>query len=302
MIPFDRMFQFLISILAAALYSVAGARLYVALGAHERAGGARPALAAGPAPGPDPSQADDGAPRGAGSTSRRTTLGVALAALVLHAWLAWTQTGLPGTLRLPFFTALDVVALGIAAALIALCLKRPADYLGLAVYPLAAVAVLASQAVHDPVPVRAQAVEIHVLLSVLAYAVLALAAAQSVLVSVQRRFLSVHRPGGFLNALPPLESTESLLFALLAAGFAMLTLSLASGFFYLEDMFAQHLVHKTVLSCAAWAIFGALLFGRWRFGWRGRRAVQWTLGGYALLLLAYFGSKLVLELVLGRAG
>ena len=306
------MLQFLLSIVAAALYSVAGARLYVALGAHERAGGTRVAArgdatsAGAPTAGGGfdgaghPGLAGDRSAGPPGGRRRRTTLSIALAALVLHGWLAWHQTGLPEVLRLPFFTALDVVALGIAAALLALCLTRPADYLGLAVYPLAAVAVLASQAVHDPVPVRAQAVEIHVLLSVLAYAVLALAAAQSVLVYVQRRFLAVHRPGGFLNALPPLESTESLLFALLAAGFGLLTLSLVSGFFYLEDMFAQHLVHKTVLSCAAWAVFGALLFGRWRFGWRGRRAVQFTLGGYALLLLAYFGSKLVLELVIGR--
>lgn len=304
MLPFTRMLHFLVSILAAALYSVAGARLYVALGDHERAGARILAPAGGPvvARGHALRRADaGGAERGPSGRRRRTTFAIVVAALVLHAWLAWVQTGLPGTLHLPFFTALDVVALGVATVLVLLCLRRPADYLGLAVYPFAAVAVLASQAVHDPLSTGAQAVEVHVLLSVLAYAVLALAAAQSVLVSVQRRFLSEHRPGGFLNALPPLESTESLLFALLAAGFGLLTLSLASGFFYLEDMFAQHLVHKTVLSCAAWVVFGTLLFGRWRFGWRGKRAVHWTLAGYALLLLAYFGSKLVLELVLGRA-
>ena len=295
------MIPFLVSIVAAALYSVAGARLYVALGAHERSGaGLAPERAAPPPASPSRDADPVDVRRLPAVRGRRVTLAIALAALVLHAALVWVQTGLPHALRLPFFTALDLVALGVAALLVVLCLTRPADYLGLAVYPLAAVVVLASQAVHDPVPVRAQAVEIHVLLSVLAYAVLALAAAQSVLVQVQRRFLSAHRPGGFLNALPPLESTESLLFALLGAGFALLTLSLASGFFYLEDMFAQHLVHKTVLSSAAWLLFGALLFGRWRFGWRGRRAVAWTLGGYALLLLAYFGSKLVLELVLGR--
>ena len=297
------MIPFLVSIVAAALYSVAGARLYVALGAHERSGAGLAPERAAPAPTSPPRDAGPiDARRLPAVRGRRVTLAIALAALVLHAALVWVQTGLPHALRLPFFTALDLVALGVAALLVALCLTRPADYLGLAVYPLAAVAVLASQAVHDPVPVRAQAVEIHVLLSVLAYAVLALAAAQSVLVQVQRRFLSAHRPGGFLNALPPLESTESLSVALLAAGFALLTLSLASGFFYLEDMFAQHLVHKTVLSCLAWGLFGTLLFGRWRFGWRGRRAVGWTLGGYALLLVAYFGSKLVLELVLGRGG
>lgn len=270
--------SFLISILAAALYSVASARLYVALGR------------------------DVGSPREAGRApvaGRVTTLILAAIAAALHAGLAWQHTGLPHVLALPFFTALSVSTLGIAVLLLLVCLRRPADYLGLAVYPLAAMALLAGQAAFDDsASAPGRAVQIHVVLSVLAYAVLALAAAQAVLVAVQRRFLQDRRPGGFLRALPPLEAGESLLFALLSAGFALLTLSLASGFFYLEDMFAQHLVHKTVLSSVAWAIFATLLFGRWRFGWRGRRSVHWTLAGFAILLLAYFGSKLVLELLL----
>ena len=101
-----------------------------------------------------------------------------------------------------------------------------------------------------------------------------------------------------MRALPPLDTTEELLFTLLAAGFCLLSLSLMSGFFFLENMFYQHLAHKTVLSCIAWAIFGVLLFGRWRFGWRGKTVVHWTLAGFVLLILAYFGSKLVLEIVL----
>jgi ABC-type uncharacterized transport system permease subunit len=55
-----------------------------------------------------------------------------------------------------------------------------------------------------------------------------------------------------------------------------------------------------VLSILAWLIFAVLLAGRWRYGWRGKRAVHWTLVGFAVLALAYFGSKLVLEALLGR--
>jgi ABC-type uncharacterized transport system permease subunit len=80
-----------------------------------------------------------------------------------------------------------------------------------------------------------------------------------------------------------------------------LTLTLLSGVLFVDDLFAQHLVHKTVLSIAAWIVFGVLLFGRWRWGWRGRRAVQLTLAGMAILLLAFFGSKFVLEVILHRA-
>ena len=93
---------------------------------------------------------------------------------------------------------------------------------------------------------------------------------------------------------------ESLLFGFLWAGWVVLSLSLISGWFFVEDMFAQHLVHKTVLSCIAWVVFGILLWGRNRLGWRGHRAIRWTLLGFILLMLAYFGSKLVREFILHR--
>ena len=80
----------------------------------------------------------------------------------------------------------------------------------------------------------------------------------------------------------------------------MLTLALISGAVFLENIFAQHLVHKTALSLVAWVVFGILLWGRWRFGWRGRTAIRWTLTGFFALMLAYFGSKLVLEVILGK--
>ena len=73
---------------------------------------------------------------------------------------------------------------------------------------------------------------------------------------------------------------------------------LITGFFFLEDIFAQHLVHKTVLSIVAWLILGTLLFGRLKFGWRGKTAIRWTLASFVFLMLAFFGSKLVLEFIL----
>jgi ABC-type uncharacterized transport system permease subunit len=232
------------------------------------------------------------------STRRKIALVLAFIAFLIHAWVVADQTGFPETLSLPLFTALAATSLTVVFLHILLCLKQPAYYLGIAVYPIAALSILFSHAATGNSQIVGGAIQIHVFLSLVAYAVLALAAVQAVLVAIQRHYLSKHKPGGFIRALPALDRTEGLLFTLLTAGFVLLSLSLFSGFFYLEDMFAQFLVHKTVLSCLGWAIFAVLLFGRWQFGWRGKKAVQWTLAGFALLVLAYFGSKTVLEIIL----
>ena len=93
---------------------------------------------------------------------------------------------------------------------------------------------------------------------------------------------------------------EALLFELLWVGEVLLTLSIMSGFIFLENIFAQHLVHKTVFSIAAWFVYAFLLMGKYKLGWRGNTAIRWTLAGFVFLMLAYFGSKLVLEIILQR--
>jgi len=114
-------------------------------------------------------------------------------------------------------------------------------------------------------------------------------------------FLRHHHLNPVVRNLPPLEVLENLLFRLIGVGFLMLTVSLVSGTVFINDIFAQHLVHKTILSILTWLIFGVLLFGRWRYGWRGSLAVRLTLAGVVLLVLSYFGTKLVLEVILGRS-
>ena len=127
------------------------------------------------------------------------------------------------------------------------------------------------------------------------------AALLAILLAFQESALRSRRlDSGLFRALPPLTLTETLMFRLIGAGFVLLTLTLLSGVLFVDNLFAQHLVHKTVLSIAAWIVFGVLLFGRWRWGWRGRRAVRLTLAGMVVLLLAFFGSKFVLEVVLHR--
>ena len=140
----------------------------------------------------------------------------------------------------------------------------------------------------------------HIVIAIVAYALITLGAVIALALSALDRRLRGHQPLGVLNKLPSVEALEAAMFQTISAGFALLTLTLFSGFIFVQDLMAQHLAHKVALSCVAWLILGILLIGRWRLGWRGRTAARWTLGGFVLLGLAYFGSKFVLEVVLGR--
>jgi ABC-type uncharacterized transport system permease subunit len=142
---------------------------------------------------------------------------------------------------------------------------------------------------------------LHIVSSVLAFGVLSIAGVYALFAAIIDHFLRHHHLNPLVRSLPALETLERLLFQLIALGFVLLTVCLLSGMAFIDDLFAQHLVHKTTLSIAAWLMFGLLLWGRWRYGWRGRHAVRLTLAGIFLLLLAYFGSKLVLEVILGRS-
>ncbi len=139
----------------------------------------------------------------------------------------------------------------------------------------------------------------HIVLSLGAAALLFAAAVTAVLLVVLDSRLRTHRIGAVPSALPPIDTLEKIMFRSIGAGFALLTLALLTGLVFVTNLFAQHLIHKTVLSLAAWVLFGVLLIGRVRYGWRGRFAVRLTLWGFALLVLAYFGAKFVLEYLKG---
>ena len=234
---------------------------------------------------------------------RQVTLALGFLGLVLHTWLLYR--GIFGTagLNLAFFNALSLAAWTVVSSLLISSLSKPIESLGIVILPLAAIAVLLDQ-LYPSVSFMSEdaswVLKLHVLLSMLAYSLLTLASVQAVLLAIQDHYLHKRRPGGFIRSLPPLMTMEALLFEMIGIGFVLLTLALISGFAFLENMFAQHLVHKTVLSVLAWLVFGGLLLGRRIWGWRGRKAISWTLTGFVILILAYFGSKLVLELILHR--
>ena len=141
----------------------------------------------------------------------------------------------------------------------------------------------------------------HVLVSLFAYGLLTVGAIVAIYALVQERRLKSAQISALNNLFAPLVTTERMLYGITAAGFVGLALAVVSGFTFVDDLFAQHLVHKTAFSLAALAVFGVLLGGRFFWGWRGTRGVYLYLGGFALLLLAYFGSRLILEVLLGRS-
>ncbi|WP_181952519.1 cytochrome C assembly family protein [Vulcaniibacterium gelatinicum] len=225
----------------------------------------------------------------------------AVAAVALHAAAHAAGWREDGGLDLHFFAALSLVGLGMAALTTLYGARGRMAALGVVTFPVAAASLLA-WALAGPAPGEALGwrLQLHAWSALLAYATLAVAALLAGLLWAQERALRRREFHPWLRALPPLVQLESLLLRTIAVGFALLTATLLTGVLFVENLLAQHLVHKTVLSVLSWLAFGALLWGRWRHGWRGRTAVRWTLLAMALLVLAFFGSKFVLELVLGR--
>ena len=230
-------------------------------------------------------------------------IALGLVAALLHAITLYNDLFVATGLNLGFFNAASLITWLIAVMLLLTAITNPVESLGVFLLPLAGIGIsleMIFPSDHILISTEAAELKIHIFMSILAYSLLSIAAIQAVLLAIQDYHLRNKRPGGFIRALPPLQTMETLLFQMIGAGLAVLTLSLLSGFFYLEDMFAQHLVHKTILSIVAWCVFASLLWGRWRFGWRGSKAIRWTLSGFFVLMLAYIGSKWVMEILLQR--
>lgn len=204
-------------------------------------------------------------------------------------------------LHLDFFNAASLIALFVVFLVLG-CSKMMAINVLLApIQLIAAITVLAATILPSGnlAPINeAYGILAHIVFSVLAYGLISIAVVQSVFLLLQESQLRKRPVSTWLRNLPPLQTMENLLFTYLGAGWLLLSLSLISGWLFLDNLFAQHLVHKTLLSTLAWLIFAVLLWGRYQLGWRGHKAIRLTLAGFSLLMLAYFGSKLVREFIL----
>jgi ABC-type uncharacterized transport system permease subunit len=245
-------------------------------------------------------------PRG-GATAARPVAGRMLLALalVLHAVAIGQAIVRPGGLDLSFANALSLVAgLAVLAAWLTGVL-RTLPGVAAVVLPVAAVCALLPPLAASPHRVAFAGepwAAAHIGIALVAYALFVVVALQALVMTGLEKRLHRGQPDAAAMAAPPLLTLERYMFRLLTVGFALLTLTLASGMLFSEEIFgkAVTLTHKNVFSVAGWLAFAVLLFGRWRYGWRGRTALKWILAGTLLLVLGYLGSKFVREVVLGR--
>ena len=239
--------------------------------------------------------------------ARRTTpnknllRALGLLALLAHGVSLYLQLITPTGLSLDFFNAASLIAAAVIFLTLLASRQIPVENLLLLLFPLGALTTLIAQfAPSGTVQTinEHSGILAHILLSILAYGMLTIAMFQSLLLLLQDHQLKNKHPSGLIKNFPPLQTMESLLFGFLWAGWGLLSLSLLSGWLFVEDLLAQHLAHKTILAVFAWFVFAVLLWGRQQLGWRGHKAIRWTLAGFCLLMLAYFGSKLVREFIL----
>lgn len=239
--------------------------------------------------------------RGKAAPSRLTLMIPGALAVIAHAASLYGLIVTSEGLRLGLMPVASLVAMVGAGLVIVSSFYRPFEWTAALVFPFATLIVPASLLIRTGYNTPLEhGIGLHVLLSITAYAVLVISACQAILLMVQHRQLKDGHIRGVMRLFPPIQVMESMLFDTIWLGEALLTLAILFGFLYVDDLFAQHLVHKTVLTLISWVIFAVLLVGRHLRGWRGRTAIRFTLAGFACLLVAFFGTQLVLEVILGR--
>ncbi len=232
--------------------------------------------------------------------SKWCVLGFGLLAICLHALLLHVWIDVAGGQNLNIFNMLSLALWLIAVLTCVIAMAKPVDLLVTLIFPLAAISMLLVLVFPREYIVNTVANSgalFHIVLSILTVGVLGMAALVAVILAIQESVLRYKQCGWLISGLPPLESVERLLFQMISLGFILLTVVLVSSFYFYYGLLFTHLLllQKAALAVLAWVIFAVLLGGRYWRGWRSRKAIYYTLAGVGLLVIAYFGSKLVLE-------
>ena len=230
------------------------------------------------------------------------SLGLLITAMLAHGILLYPYIFTLYGLNFNLFNVLSLISLFFLLFYVLFSLYRPIISLGILAAPTALLGMIVGyfgRAPYQPLTTISVGLETHIILSFAAYCVLLMAAVQALFLRLQIRELkhkSIHR--FWVDKLPSLQTMEGLLFDMILVGFVLLSIALGLGFVYVDDLFAQHIAHKTVFSVLSWLLFGGLLLGHWLAGWRGKRAANLTISAFILLAIGFIGSKFVLELVI----
>jgi len=244
-------------------------------------------------------------PRYSSQSSMLLVIAVAsgITGIVWHAWTLWLVILVPDGFSLSIGNTASFIGLLLSLTAIIGATESTLRGLSGGLLILAAlVAIMTSgQAPAESGTPMTWQIQSHILISLVAYGLLTVGAIVAIYALIQEKRLQAGRLSSINQLFAPMETTEKLLFGITSAGFLMLLVAVSSGFAFVDNLFARHLVHKTALSLLALTLFGLLLVARRFAGWRGKRAVYLYLWGFLILCLAYFGSRFVLEEVLGRS-
>ena len=238
---------------------------------------------------------------GAGEEGQRQHIAlVGAAALIAHALAAYLPAQ-AGESSLGFYRVASLMFLSMGVISLVALLIRPLHTLLIVLFPLAALSILVATFAPDtsrPMSDLPTGILSHVSASIISFAVLALAVLQGLHVTLQAQRLRQHRGRGVIRKLPPLEAASALFYELTGTGFLILTIAIGTGVIFIEDLFGQQLVHKTILTLLAWCLYAVLVIQYLRRGWRVQSAITVNLIAFGLIVLGFFGSTLVLELLL----
>lgn len=223
-------------------------------------------------------------------------LGLACIGLTAHGVLLYHWFETPDGQNLDFFNMWSLCLWLVGLLSLVFIWRTLFSTLLLLIFPLAGVSVILVLQWQSPSIMNTSlhtGVLLHIFISILSLSLLLLAAFQACLLGIQTYYLKRHQLNSVFNRLPPLQTMESVLFIYLSWGFILLSLALISGFLYIDDFFSKLLFSKSLMSVIAWGVLAVLLFGRFAMGWRGTKAVKYTISCVLVLLLAYFGNKAI---------
>jgi len=220
--------------------------------------------------------------------------------LACHGWLLHLSIDTELGQNLSIVNIFSMTFWLVSILIIISSLKRKLGILVMVMLPITGMSLLVSQSIGQQYLIDASSPGylIHILISITAISVISLAAIQSIFVNILDGRLKQH-PAPSVKGLPALQDMENFLYILVWTGFILLTLSIITAALFMTGTGAEIPLHKPLLAIASWLVFATFLIGRHRKGWRGRTAVHWTMSGFILLFLSYFGTRTVLEFILG---